>query len=152
MAFISDNDRQKLIERFDSELDSTVKVKLFSEPGFGLFVPGRRTCVSCAETEELLKEVASLSDRIELDIQNVRENPDEAREWGITLTPTIAVYGEEDSGVRILGLPGGYEFLSFLETMISASKRDGFGLRPDTQEKLNALDSDIEIKVFSTPT
>ena len=152
MAFIRDSDREKLIERFEAELDSDVNVKLFSEPGFGLYVPGRRTCVSCSETEELMKELAELSDKIHLDIRNVRENPDVAQEWNVSLTPTIAVYGEEDSGVRILGLPAGYEFLSFLETLISASKRDGFGLRDDTREKLNALDNDVEIKVFSTPT
>jgi alkyl hydroperoxide reductase subunit AhpF len=152
VPLINERDREKILDRLSGELRQKVHVKVFSEPGMGLYVPGRRTCVSCAETEELMKEVGELSDLIEVDIINVKEKPEEAKTWGIALTPTIAVYTENDSGVRILGLPSGFEFLSFLETLISAGSANGFGLQPETLTKLDSLESDVEIKVFSTPT
>jgi alkyl hydroperoxide reductase subunit AhpF len=152
MALINDSDREKIRERISGELQKTVHLKLFSEPGMGLYVPGRRTCATCSDTEELMKEVAELSELIELEIVNVREKPEEATAWGVALTPTIAVYTEDDSGVRILGLPSGFEFLSFLETLISAGSANGFGLQAETLTKLGALESDVEIKVFATPT
>jgi hypothetical protein len=152
VALINDADREKIRERLSSELRQSVHVKVFSEPGMGLYVPGRRTCATCADTEELMKEVAGLSDLIELEIVNVREKPEEASAWGVALTPTIAVYTEDDSGVRVLGLPSGFEFLSFLETVISAGSSNGFGLQAETLTKLSALESDVEIKVFATPT
>lgn len=152
MRFLSEEDRRVLSERFERELTSPVRVVLFSEPVSGLYVPGRRTCVSCRETEALMTEVAELSDSIRLEILNVREQPDVAAEWEASLTPAIAVCGEDDAGVRFLGLPAGYEFFSFVETLASAAAGDGHGLLPETVEKLEALDQDLDIKVFSTPT
>lgn len=152
MPYLDDADRETIRTRFSEELEARVHVKVFSEPASGLYVPGRRTCLSCRETEELMSEVVELSDRLELDIRNVREDPDEASDWGVTFTPTIAVYGEDDSGVRILGLPAGFEFASFLETVISAGRPGDFGLSAETRGKLGELDTDIDLKVFSTPT
>jgi alkyl hydroperoxide reductase subunit AhpF len=152
MAFLSDDDREALRERFATELPQPVKVVVFSEPVSGLYVPGRRECVSCADTEALMKEVAELSENIALEIHNVKEEPELAGEWDISLTPTISVTRDGDSGVRFLGIPGGFEFASFLETLSSASGGDGAGLRPETIEKLSTLENDLDIKVFVTPT
>lgn len=151
-TYLNEADRETVRTRLQEELEAPVHVKVFSEPASGLYVPGRRTCLSCRETEELMNEVTELSDRLELEIRNVREDPDEMSKWGITFTPTIAIYGEEDSGVRFLGLPAGFEFSSFLETVISAGRPGDFGLSEETRDKLQTLDSDIDLKVFSTPT
>lgn len=152
MPYLNDSDRETVRNRLDEELEQPVHIKVFSEPASGLYVPGRRTCLSCKETEELMREVAELSVRLELDVHNIREEPEEASRWGITFTPTIAIYGESDSGVRILGLPAGFEFSSFLETVISAGRPEDYGLSADSRDKLQDIETDIDIKVFSTPT
>lgn len=152
MSLLSDGDRENVKRRLDAELVDPVRVVVFSEPVTGLYLPGRRECVSCRETEALTKEVAELSDKIHLEIHNVREEPELTAQWQVALTPTISVSREEDSGVRFLGVPAGFEFASFLETLISASAADGTGLQQETLTKINALDSDLEIKIFVTPT
>lgn len=152
MAFMTEQDRETLRARFDADLTGPVRIVVFSEPRFGLYVPGRRDCLSCSETEELMKEVGDLSDDVTLEIHNVREEPDLAAEWNVSFTPTIAVCREEDSGVRFLGLPGGFEFASFVDTVISASAGDASGLQPASVELLGQLDSDLDLKIFVTPT
>lgn len=148
---LQDSDKAVIGQRLE-ELAEPVDVMLFTEPQSGLFVPGRRACLSCADTEQLMTEVAELSDKVSLEIKDVKADPAAAEEWGVTHTPTISIQRGTDSGVRMLGLPGGYEFLSFLETLISAGSGDGFGLSAETLEKLEGVDQDIDVKVFSTPT
>lgn len=153
MAFLRDEDREALTLRLRDDLREPVKVTVFSEPASGLYVPGMRQCVSCKETEQLMNEVADLSDQIEVEIVNVKEDAARASEWEVSFTPTIAITnGDEDNGVRFLGLPAGFEFVSFLETMISVSQADGPSLSTETLEKIESLETDLDIKVFSTPT
>lgn len=152
MAFLQEEDRKQVMERLHAEMNGSVKLLIFSEPVSSLYVPGNRQCMSCRETEQLIQEVAELSDLIEVEVVNVQEESAMALEWDITFTPTIAFLRGEDTGIRMMGLPSGYEFVSFLETLISVSKGEGDGLSPDTMELLEGLDVDVHIKIFSTPT
>jgi alkyl hydroperoxide reductase subunit AhpF len=152
MGFLSAADEAHLRERFEAELVQPVRVLLFTEPAGGLYVPGRRACRTCADTEALMTEVAGFSDNIDLEIVNVTTAPETAAEWGVSITPTIAVCRESDQGVRFVGLPGGYEFTSFIETLVSAGAGNGSHLTPGTLERLAAVSDDIDIKTFITPT
>ena len=152
MAFLQDEDRKQVMERLRAEMNHPVKLLIFSEPVSSLYVPGNRQCLSCRETEQLIQEVAELSDLIEVEVVNVKENSGMASEWEINFTPTIAFLQTDDTGIRMMGLPSGYEFISFLETLISVSKGVGDGLSPDTVDLLEELDEDVHIKIFSTPT
>ncbi|MGH2732454.1 MAG: hypothetical protein ACRDJG_05885 [Actinomycetota bacterium] len=152
MGFLSSADETHLRNRFDTELTNPVRVLLFTEPAGGLYVPGRRECRTCADTEALMAEVAGLSENIRLEIINVPSAPDVAAEWDVSLTPTIAVCRESDQGVRFVGLPGGYEFTSFVETLISTGADGGSHLAHETLERLATLSAAIDIKTFITPT
>ena len=66
MAFISDADRPLLEQRFREQLPSAVTLQLFTTPRYGLYVPGREECVTCADAEALLTEVADLSPQLTL--------------------------------------------------------------------------------------
>lgn len=151
MTVLSDQDRETIHRRLESELVDPVRVVVFSEPATGLYVPGRRECLSCSQTEALMKEIAEVADKVHLEIHNVREEPELAAEWSVALTPTIAICRDQDSGVRFLGLPGGFEFASFLETLIAASS-EGAGLQQETLSRLSSLDQDLDLKIFVTPT
>jgi alkyl hydroperoxide reductase subunit AhpF len=153
MAFLTDTDATYLRERFAELLTRPVGLRLFTEPVSGLYVPGRRTCETCAEAEALMNEVAALSDQIHLEVVDVSTCGEEAAQWGVTEVPTIAVGpGDTDAGVRFQGLPDGYEFTSFVETLASAGSENGHGLEPETLEALAALPADVDIKTFVTPT
>jgi alkyl hydroperoxide reductase subunit AhpF len=153
MAFLTEADAAYLREKFAELVVGPVGIRLFTEPVSGLIVPGRRSCETCAPAEELVKEVAGLSDLISVEIVDVTARREEAAAWGVTQVPTIAVGpGDEDSGVRFQGLPDGYEFTSLVEIIASAGSGPGHGLAPETIEALAALPEDVEIKTFVTPT
>lgn len=152
MAILNDTDATYLREQLAELLTKQVRIRLFTEPASAIFVPGRATCETCADAEKLMKEVADLSDQIYLEIIDVSAHPEVAQEAGVTLIPTIAVDDGADAGVRFLGLPDGYEFSSFVETVVAAGNNGGHGLSAESVERLESLTTDIEIKTFVTPT
>ena len=56
-----------------------------------------------------------------------------------------------DVGIRYYGLPWGYELGSLILGVVEAGKRDST-LRPESIERLSALEQDLSIDVFVTPT
>jgi alkyl hydroperoxide reductase subunit AhpF len=66
--------------------------------------------------------------------------------------PSIAVLGEQtDYGVRLYGLPTGYEFGSFVDSILDVS-RGTSGLAEAARRALAQLERDVRVRVFSTPT
>jgi len=61
------------------------------------------------------------------------------------------VEGTRDWGIRFYGVPLGYEFSNLIDSIIVASTGQP-GLSEATLASLQALASDVDIKVFSTPT
>jgi alkyl hydroperoxide reductase subunit AhpF len=153
VAILTDADTAFLREKLAELLVRPVQLRLFTEPVSGLYVPGRQPCETCAETETLLQEVAALSDQIQLEVVDVSVHRDQAVRWQVAGVPTIAVGpAGTDAGVRFQGLPDGYEFTAFVETLASAGSEIGHGLAPETVEALAALPGEVDIKTFVTPT
>jgi glutaredoxin-like protein len=74
-----------------------------------------------------------------------------AKQYNIDKIPGIAIIGQKDYGVRIFGLPYGYEFqtmLAALET-VSQGKTD---LSEETKAQLHAINVPVHIQVFVTLT
>ncbi|MFW6082734.1 MAG: thioredoxin family protein, partial [Chloroflexota bacterium] len=69
-------------------------------------------CQYCAETRQLVDEVASLSDQIEAEIYDFVEDKETVDAYDIDKIPAVAVIGEKDYGIRFFGIPSGYEFTS----------------------------------------
>ncbi len=86
----------------------------------------------CRQNEQLIREVAALSDQISVEVLNPAE-------------------GARDYGVRFLGIPAGYEFSNLIDSIIAVSSGEA-ALTDDTKASLAALAGDVDIKVFSTPT
>jgi alkyl hydroperoxide reductase subunit AhpF len=107
-------------------------------------LPGARDIDFGAETERIVEGLAALSDRVTF---RVEEEPP-----GFERYPAIAVLPEgEDAGVRYYGLPWGYELASLVGAVIEAG-RAAPSLKPESLERLAALDRDLVIDVFVTPT
>ena len=97
-----------------------------------------------ASTEQLVRELCAL---YELVTMRVEEEPD-----GFDRYPAVAVLPEgRDAGVRYYGLPWGYELGSLIGAVLEAGRRES-SLSAETLERLRALDRDVEIDVFVTPT
>jgi alkyl hydroperoxide reductase subunit AhpF len=105
----------------------------------------------CRQNEQLMREVAALSDRISIEMLNPAVDRERAAAYGIDQVPATVVEGARDYGVRFLGIPAGYEFSNLIDSIVAVSSGEA-ALREDTKTSLATLTGDIQIKVFSTPT
>jgi alkyl hydroperoxide reductase subunit AhpF len=105
----------------------------------------------CQQNEALVREVAELSDQITVEVLNLAIDRERAEAYGVDQVPAIVVEGSRDWGIRFYGIPLGYEFSNLIDSIIVASTGQP-GLSEETLASLQALASDVDIKVFSTPT
>ena len=105
----------------------------------------------CRQNEQLVREVADLTDKATVEVLNLAIDRERAEAYGVDVVPAIVVEGAKDFGIRFYGIPGGYEFSNLIDSMIVASTGEP-ALTAETKASLASLAGDVHIKVFSTPT
>ncbi len=150
MSFLNPQDAETIRRRFAADLDAPVKLLLFLPATGGLTLPGEDWQIA-EYTRQILKEVALLSDKIQVEEYGLLSHADVAQRYNVHLVPAIVFLGREDYGVRYLGLPAGYEFVTLLETIIAVSRGRG-EVSEATRSVLAALPADAHLQVFVTPT
>ncbi len=154
MALLQESDREQLKQEFD-KLQNAVKLVFFTQA---------LDCDYCGLTQQVLEEVVSLSDKIQLQILNFAIDKDQVANYKIARVPAIAVVRVEihekdgtvetvdrDFGIRFYGVPAGYEFASLLGDILDVSSGDS-GLSPQSKSALAELQSPVHLQVFTTPT
>ncbi len=108
-------------------------------------------CQFCAETRQLVEEVAELDDQLMAEVYDFVTDKEKANELGIDKIPAIALIGAEDYGVRFYGIPAGYEFTSFIHTIraVATGKAE---LSAEGMQALAELTEPVHMQVFITPT
>jgi alkyl hydroperoxide reductase subunit AhpF len=97
-----------------------------------------------AEMVRVCEGLAELGERVTC---RVEEEPE-----GFPRYPSVSVRPEgRDVGVRYDGLPWGYELGSLVGAVVEAGRAEPT-LRPESLETLGALDRDLALDVFVTPT
>ena len=144
MALLSEKDRQTVRGHL-AVIEEPVRLLFFTQ------TIGAPETVHVAR--QVLDEIVSLSDFVTLEDVNVILEGDRAREYGIEQIPaTVLLKGTQDTRIRFLGAPAGYEFMSLIEAVILAGTNDS-GLSPDSRALVAAhVTSPLEIQVFVTPT
>ena len=142
MAFLNAQTQAEIQKHFAS-LRDPVKLVVFSQ--------SLEAADLCAQNEQLVREVAELSDKISVELLNLAIDRDRAAAYGVDAVPAIVVEGARDYGLRFLGVPAGYEFGNLIDAIAIASTGET-ALSEDTKTALAGLESDVDIKVFSTPT
>ena len=142
MSFLQARDQEAVRQEFQ-RIAGPVKLVVFSQE----LVAGDL----CRQNEQLVREVAELDDRISVEVLNPAIDRERAEGYGVDQVPAIVVEGARDYGIRFLGVPLGYEFSNLIDSIIVASSGEP-ALAVATRTALAALTSDIDIKVFSTPT
>src|SRR3989442_3401495 len=142
MAILQSRDEDAVRKEFQ-RIAGPVKLVVFSQE----LVAGDL----CRQNEQLIKEVAALSDQISVEVLNPAIDKERAHAYGIEEVPATVVEGARDYSVRFLRVPGSYELSNRIDSIIAASSAEA-ALTDDTKASLAALASDVEIKVFSTPT
>src|SRR5438874_2606589 len=109
MPLLNPRDQDYLRERFANEMDNPIKLIHFTQSPAAsqLIIPGRESCLYCRETRELMEELSGLSDKIALEVHEVRPDLPEATALGITRVPATVVQGTNKGGVRYFGIPAG---------------------------------------------
>jgi glutaredoxin-like protein len=141
MAMLNDEVREQVREQL-ADLKGPVRMLMFTQDF---------ECQYCAETRQLVEEVASLSDRVEAEVYDFVDDKDVAEEYGVDKIPAVAVMAEEDCGIRFYGIPSGYEFTSLLQAIQTVASGEP-ELSEETKAYLSDLDEPVHMQVFVTPT
>jgi len=108
-------------------------------------------CQYCKETRELVQEVAALSDKLSVEVYDLVRDQAIAESLGVDKVPAMAVIGQKDYGIRMFGIPSGYEFGSLIESIKLVSDGES-GLSAETRKQVAKLTKPVKIQVFITPT
>jgi len=103
------------------------------------------------EVRRLVGELAALDDKLTAEPVNFVLDQQRVAALGLERTPAIAILGQQDHGVRFYGTPAGYEFGSLVDAVLDVSRGASLLSEP-TRTALAALDRDLRLRVFSTPT
>jgi alkyl hydroperoxide reductase subunit AhpF len=103
------------------------------------------------EVRRLVEELAALDEKLKAEPVNFVLDQERVATLGLERTPAIAILGAEDHGVRFYGTPAGYEFGSLVDGILDVSRGSSLLSEP-TRAALAALDRELRLRVFSTPT
>lgn len=143
MALLSEQDRQTVRTHL-AAITEPVTLLFFTQT-FG-------APESVLIARQVLDEVASLHDLITIEEANLVLDKDRAAQFGIDHIPSIVLLRNgEDTRMRFLGAPAGYEFMSLVQAVILAGTRDS-GLSPASRTALAGVSAPVDIKVFVTPS
>ena len=120
------------------ERDVPVLLELGPEETRTTVIAGGRELDSAGETRALLEQVCSLSDRVELTVTEARE----PGSWPRTTVGGRLVY---------YGLPWGYELTTIVGAVVEAG-RSASSLSVPSREAIRALERDVALEVYVTPT
>jgi glutaredoxin len=92
MPILSPADQEYLRQVFVERLRDPITVQLFSQRVTQISIPGYE-CATCRETNQLLEEVAALSEKITLEMYDLLQEGAKAREAGVEEIPAIILKG-----------------------------------------------------------
>jgi alkyl hydroperoxide reductase subunit AhpF len=145
MSLLSPTDQQTLRDSFAK---MTRRVKL-------LFFTQAIGCETCLETRQILDEITALTDRVVIEEGNLVLDKDRAASFGIDRAPGIVLLAgddDEDTRIRFLGEPAGYDFLSLVDAILAASGGSEQTLSDASLAAVAGLTEPITVRVFVTPT
>ncbi len=142
MSLLPDDKKELLKTEFQQKLIDPVKLVVFTQ---------EIECQYCSDTRKLAQEIAQLNDKVTTEVYDFMADGDKAKEYGVTKIPALAVVGKKDYGVRIYGIPYGYELQTLIEAIFSVStgKTD---LSEKTKQILNEIKMPVHIQVFVSLT
>jgi glutaredoxin-like protein len=136
------DDKKNQLKEVFNQLQNPVNLLVFTQ---------ELECRFCAETRQLIEELAALSDKIGVSVYDFLSDADMVKKYKIERIPAVAVIGRKDYGVRFYGIPYGYELHTLVEAIKNVSASEVI-LSERTREVLSDVKSPVNIKVFVTLT
>ena len=143
MPLLNDSDRVRVGEML-AAMGGSVRLAFFTQT---------LNCETCLPTKQILDELAGLSDKLTVEEHNFLLEGEAAAAFGVDRVPAIVPLGEDghDYGIRFLGIPSGYEFMSLLDAILLVSNGQS-GLGDDSKALLAGVGQPMQLQVFVTPT
>jgi NADH-dependent peroxiredoxin subunit F len=137
-----DEKTKKELRALLEKLQEPVTLIYFTQP---------MACPMCREQEQILKEFAALSPKLNLEIRDFVKDTDKVLQFRIVRIPATVVMGKKDYGIRLYGITSGYEFASLLEAVLMMSSGKS-GLHPELEQLIKAIDVPVHLQVMVTLT
>ena len=142
MSLLPDDKKEVLRNELKEKMVDPVSIIMFTQ---------EIECRFCSDTRQLVQEFQTLSDKIKVEVYDFMADGDKAKQYGIEKIPALAIVGKKDYGVRIYGIPYGYELQTLVEAIVNVSKGT-----TDLSEKTKSILADVKapvhIQVFVTLT
>ncbi|HJW65824.1 MAG TPA: thioredoxin family protein [Candidatus Bathyarchaeia archaeon] len=142
MSLLPEDKKEALRNDLKERMVDPVKIVMFTQ---------EIECRFCSDTRQLVQEIAALSDKVTVEVYDFMANGDKAKEYKIDKIPALAIIGKKDYGVRIYGIPYGYELQTLIGAVVYVS-RGTTDLSEKTKTILVDVKSPVHIQVFVTLT
>ena len=140
MSLLPDEHKDHIKNQLAENLVNPVRLIMFTQ---------EMECQYCAQTKQLVLELAALNDKIQAEVHDFVADAELAKQYGVDKLPAIVLLGAKDHGVRFYGLPFGYEFQTLMSglTIVSQGKT---ALSEETKAKIRSISTAVHIQVFPT--
>jgi len=142
MSLLSESQKKQVLSRLAQSLLNPVALTIFTQ---------EFECDYCKENRELAQELASLTDKIKVEVFDLMKDKEKAAQMGVDKVPATVIRNDKGTQVKFYGMPAGYEFSTFLTDIIQVS-RGVTELSPETKKALAAVKTPVHVQVFVTPT
>jgi glutaredoxin-like protein len=142
MSLLPEDKKEDIRVEFKEKFVDPVKIVMFTK---------ELECRFCSDTRQLVQDLATLTDKLTVEVYDFLADADKAKAMGIDKIPALAILGKKDYGVRIYGVPYGYELQTLMEALfsVSAGKTD---LSDKTKAILADIKTPVHIQVFVSLT
>jgi glutaredoxin-like protein len=108
-------------------------------------------CQTCRETRLVCEELAEISSKIAVEVNDFREDKNLVDKYGVERIPAVIIVGKEDFRIHFYGTPTGYVFDALLDAIKMVSL-DKIALQDATKAYLESLVDEVNLKVLVSPT
>ena len=144
-TLIREEDRRFLTKQFRKKLKKPVTLIVFTSSD--------KECTYCEKTVEVMDGISSLSEKIKTMKYSFENDKGMVEKYQVKRYPAIIVTSDnmEDGRVVFYGLPSGYEFGSFIESIESVSTGEP-EIADKAKEIILGIVEPVKISVYITPS
>lgn len=141
MEKVLNKELQKQVKTLLDPMKNKITIALFTTDN----------CESCEPTQQIITEVAELSDKINVALYDLKKDNTEVSAYSIEMAPSFVILDHEGQykGVKFNGIPAGHEFNSFLSALVEMSGVES-EVPEDFMARVAKIDKPVNIKVFVT--
>lgn len=113
------------------------------------FIDSPEKCHYCEDLRVILDLIAESVENVKVEYYNIAEDLDKAKEYNVEYAPTVILEKDGKRNIRYVGIPGGYEFPVFIETIKNFANNQT-KLSNSSKEILKRIEDPVRIRILVT--